>query len=71
MEKTAKKNCTDKKFITVTHHNKSTHKIAKRIKKTGIQHSIHYKQHTPKSPHKHNHPQHQTRETHIHNCTQT
>ena len=32
---------TDKKSITLTHHNKSTQKMAKTIKKTGIQHSIH------------------------------
>ena len=46
---------TDKKFIILTHHNKSTQNI-----KTGIQHSIHHKQHPQKTPHKQNHTQHQT-----------
>ena len=49
-----------KKFMTLTHHNKSTQKIAKTIKK--LEYNIAYttKKHLQKTPHKQNHTQHHT-----------
>ena len=61
---------TDKKFITLTHHNKSTEKIAKSLKK--LEYNIAYTQTTlSKDTPQQNHAQHQTRKTHIHRYIQT
>jgi hypothetical protein len=46
------------KFITLTHHNKSTQKRAKSIKK--LEYNIAYTTNPQKTPHKQNHTQHQT-----------
>ena len=51
----------NKKYTTLTHHNKTTQKIDKSLKKTQLQHSVHYKQQTPKTSHKQNLTQHQAR----------
>ena len=61
----------NKKYTTLTHHNKTTQKIDKSFK--NLRYAIVYTTNNklPKTPHKHNHTRHKTRKTHTHRGIKT